>query len=74
LGSSALFVIVKRESLSDFASGVSNDCIGIRVVCWRPVKNIDAESTLFQAIGLAFEGIFDNILEQRRIAFAAGKM
>jgi hypothetical protein len=66
-----MLVIVEQEPLSDFAGSVPNNSVGVCVVSRRPIKNLDAQSPLFQEIRLAVQGVLDNVLEQGGVSFAA---
>ena len=73
-GSARVFGIVEQESLAHLTGCVAHDGIGIGVVSWRALKNLNAQRALFEQIELARQGVVHNVFEQRGITLAVAKM
>jgi hypothetical protein len=67
-------VIVELKALSDFASGVPNNSVGVGVVRRRSIEDLDAQRPFLQEIRLALKGVLHDILQQSRVALAAGEL
>jgi hypothetical protein len=47
----------RAKALSDFASGVPNNSVGVGVVCRLSIEDLDAQRPLLQEIRLALQGV-----------------
>ena len=66
-------VIILDQALAHLGGGRANYRIGIGVVIGLPPESLDADRPLFEAGGIAEEGLLDRIGQEHRVAFAVGE-
>jgi hypothetical protein len=67
-------MVIKRQSLPNFACGVSNHRVSICVVVRRPVEDLHPKASLLKLIRLTGERVLHNELQQCRVTLAVAKM
>jgi len=73
-GSARVFGIVEQEPLAHLTGCVAHHGIGISVVSWGALKNLNTQRALFEQIELTRQGVVHNVFEQRGITLAVAKM
>ena len=65
-----LLVIVLCDSLSDLSSRYPDNSIAICVVIGSPIEEFDTEDTFLEILSLSGKRLFDNSVQEARIAAA----
>ena len=66
-------LIVLRQLLANLARRCADDRVGIGVVVRCPAENINTQRTFLQLIGIASQGTFHNVPEQRLASMAVAE-